>query len=607
MGASLKDLIETALHGDDAAERREAIIELGYREDAAIYDVLVSVLDDPNKSLRHAATISLGRYGNAEAIEELIKPKILNSPMVNIRWAAVSAITSLGDFRIIDHLLKAVEDPEWIVHNQAVTGLKAKIREILAIKDIRNSRFLIRMLALQDREIVEMVKEGFVEIGQKSVPVLRDALRSASPVIRKNAACAIGRIGAAECAGSLIVLLSDDDWRVRRSAAEALGNLKRKEAIEPLVQSLSDNVSRVRQEAIESLVKYGRLSTRSLLNALSHQKNKFVLRAIIYTLGEIRDIKAADHLYGHLKSSYFVVRIAAARALIKYGPDIIEPLLPLLSYNRSSVSALMKDALKSGDLPSRLRAIKALGGLEEHRAVGLLKKLVEEGEEEVQEAASAALVQIGLAAWGRCGVLIIIGETGDEKLLPVIRESLRDDSDNVRLEALRAIAKIGGEEAVNSLVEAARKDRDAYIRTEAMRNLRRIGVGFNQVLDLALEKLKDESRNVRAQAARLLGNFHDDRSIQPLLRKTADPHWSVRESAECALLNFGSSAVPKLIAALSSKSWTTRFRAARLLGHVGDDRAVGPLKKLLQKKGERKIVRDIIQLSLDKLAKKSAA
>jgi len=217
------------------------------------------------------------------------------------------------------------------------------------------------------------------------------------------------------------------------------------------------------------------------------------------------------------------------------------------------------------------------------------------------------LIQIGCSAWGRCGALIVLSEIADGDIMPHLVESLSDDSDNVRLEAVRALAKVDGPAAVDPLVRAAEKDRDAYIRFEAVRHLRNIGVGHAQVLDLALKALKDPSRDVRAQAARLLGNFHDERSIKPLLKAMSDGHWGVRESAEYGLLNFGKKAVPYFIEALQSKSWTTRFRAARLLGEIGDRRAISPLESLLKKKGERKQVKEVVQKALERLRGNKAA
>ncbi len=607
MTHSVGTLIKQALYGEDAALRREAIIALGYEKSEAIFPLLIEQLGDDNPSIQHAAIISLGRYGNTEAIDELVKPKILHSPVVNIRWAAVAAIGKLGDFRVIEHLLKVVDDSEWIVRNQAATELKVKIHEIISLCESRYARILVRLLALPQDEIVNLAIEGFVELAETSVGILLDAIASGSPVVREHATKALGLIGSKEAVLPLIDLLHDFEWTVRCHAAEALGLIHDKRAIEPLVISLRDNVEKVQQEAIRALVGFERLATRPLLNALSYEKNKFNLRAIILTLGQIGDMKAVPALIGHLRNSYFVVRRAAIKALRGYGPKIIDALVPTLSYNKSDIKPLLDDALNCDDQPLQLRAIKALGGLEDHRAVELLKKLVDEGVPDVQDAAIAALVQIGCAAWGRCGALMILSHIGNKSLVSVIIPSLSDDSANVRLEAVRALARLGGFDVIDPLIKAARKDRDSYIRFEAVRRLRVVGVGYDQVLQLAFSALKDPHRDVRSQAARLLGNFQDGRSIAPLIKTLHDKHWTVRESAEYALFNFGDQAVEPLIAAIESKSWRTQFRVARLLGEIGGQRAVDPLEQLLKKRGVKSKVKEIVQQSLIKLCGKAAA
>jgi HEAT repeat protein len=607
MSDSVGTLIKKVMHGEDAGIRREALIELGYEESPDIYPLLIEQLDDPNSSIQHAAVISLGRYGNPLSIEELIKPKILHSPVVNLRWATVAALGKLGDYRVIEHLLKAVEDSEWIVRNQAVTELKDKIRDIIELKDARYARILVRLLALENEEIVNLVIEGFVELGDKSIGLLLDALKSPSDSIRENAATALGRIKSREAVAPLIELLSESEWKVRRSAAEALGQIGDKRAIEPLIHSLRDNVEKVQQEAVESVVRFSKLSTGPLLNALTYEKNKFTLRAILQALGAICDIKAVPALVGQLSNSYFIVRRTAQRALARFGAQVTSVLLHTLSYNKSAIDKLLKDAEIRDDPALQIRAIRALGGLEDHRAVRLLKDLVEKGWPEVQDAAMQALIQIGCAAWGRCGALIVLRSIADESITSYLVESLSDDSDNVRLEAVRTLAKVDGSSAIDPLILVARKDRDPYIRYEAVRLLRRIGVGYPQVLELALTVLKDSHQDVRSQAARLLGNFHDDRSIEPLVKATADPNWNVRESAENALFNFGKKAVLPLIKALSSRAWTTRFRAARLLGEIGDSRAIDPLEKILKKKGEKDKVLNAARISLNKLRGSIAA
>jgi HEAT repeat protein len=603
----LNELIRTARKGEDAGIRREVIIQLGYEKDPKVYSVLVQLLSDPNSSICHASIISLGRYNNPDAIEEIIKPKILHSKVTNIRWAAVAAMGKLGDFRIIDHLLKMVDDSEWIVRNQAVTELKEKIRDIIELHDSKYARILIRLLALEDREIVDLAIEGFYELVDEGVDLLLDALKRPSWRMRMNAARALGEINTPKAVIPLMDLLQDTEWQVRKEATRALGEIRDKRAVEQLIQKLCDNVEKVQREARFALARYGEQCTEPLLNALVHEKNKFSLRFILLTLGDIKDQRSIFSLIDHLSNSYFVVRIAATRALINFGKEIVEEMLPTLSYNESNIKPLLKDAADAGNPPLQLRAVKALGGLEEHRAVNLLKKLVDEGSPEIQEAATCSLIQIGCAAWGRCGALIVLSEIGDESILPQVVQSLKDDSDNVRLEAVRTLAKINSSGAIDPLMEVARKDRDPYIRFEAVRVLRRIGVGHSQVLGLALSALKDDSRDVRSQAARLLGNFLDEQSIQPLMNAMSDAHWSVRQSSENALINFGEMAVSHLIGALSSRSWTIRFRAARLLGEIGDPKAIDALDKLTKKKGENKKVVRVAKEALNKLRGKVAA
>ncbi|MBM3293040.1 MAG: HEAT repeat domain-containing protein [Candidatus Aminicenantes bacterium] len=599
--AALENLFRTVREGEDASTVRAAIMDLGYLRNPKVYPVLLAALDDPNPAVQHAAVVSLGRYGKPEAIEELVKPKIFRSVHVNIRWAAVAAVGQLGDYRVIDDLMKAVEDPEWIVRTQAVAELMAKVRDIIARRDVRLARVLIHMLSLDNEEIVPLAIEGLQEMGAETLPSLHEALHNTSATIRANAARALGRMRAASSAPYLIDLLHDDEISVRCRAAEALGLIGNKIAIEPLVLAIQDNVEKVRERAVVALVHFGKQATIPLLNALGRERDKFVQKAFLKCLGLVGDPKAAPALIGYLRSSYFVVRQAAVRALGRFGPMVGRLLLPGLSYNRSAIDHFKRDACDKMHPELQIRAIKALGGLEDHRAVLLLKEIVETGLPDVQEAATAALAQIGCAAWGRCCALKVLEEIGEPDLVPLIVPSLQDNSANARFEAVRAIARMGGEIALKHLVRIARKDCRPFIRGEAMRALRTMVKGQPEILKAALHGLKDSSVEVRARSARLLGNYQDPRSIVPLLRAMADSHWSVRENAENALLNFGRDAVPPLVDALRSRSWTMRFRAARLLGEIGDKRGSGPLRQALDRPRERRKVKDVAAASLRRL------
>ena len=603
----IETLLRTARESEDASAVRAAIMQLGYENRPEVYPLLVEKLDDPNPSIQHAAVISLGRYGRVEAIRELVKPKIFRSAQSQIRWAAVTAVGRLGDYRVIDHLLKAVEDPEWIVRTEAVTELMGKVQEIISRKNVRLARILIHMFSLANEEIVNLAMNGFLEIGPESLRWLHEALGNSSATIRSNAARTLGKMRSRGSTPYLMDLLEDEDGTVRASAAEALGLIGDKVCIQALVEKIQDNVEKVQEQAAGAIVLFGRQATVPLLFVLARERDKFTQRALLRCLGRIGDPKSVPALISYLRSSYFIVRQAAVSALIRFGPRVTELLLPALSYNTSDIGPLLRDARDKEHPELQMRALKALAGLEDHRAVSGLKEIVEEGLPDVQEAASLALYLTGCAAWGRCCALKVLAEVADASAVPGILPSLEDDSDNVRFEAVRALGKLGGAEAVKYLIRTMRKDRAEFIRSEAIRVLRTAGLGEPQVLEAALGGLKDASREVRCQSARILGSFLDSKSILPLLKAMADRHWSVRESAENALLNFGRDAVRPLMEAVTSPSWTTRFRAARLLGEIGDPAALAPLKKALARRGETKKVRDVIEASLRKLGNPAAA
>jgi HEAT repeat protein len=482
-----------------------------------------------------------------------------------------------------------------------------KVQEIISRKDVRLARTLIHMFSLDNEEIINLAMGGLLEMGPEILHWLHDALRNSSATIRSNAARTLGRMKSRGSTPYLLDLLQDEDGTVRASAAEALGLIGDKISIEALVLRIQDNVEKVQDQASEAIVRFGRQATIHLLNVLTRERDKFAQRALLKCLGRIGDPKSVPALISYLRSSYFIVRQAAVSALVRFGPTVAPLILPVLSYNTSDIEPLMRDARDQQHPELQMRALNALAGLEDHRAVACLKQIVDEGLPDVQVAASQALFQVGCAAWGRCCALKVLAETATASAVPEILPSLQDDSDNVRFEAVRALGRQGGDEAIKHIVRAARKDRADFVRREAFRVLRTAGLGKAGVLDVALHGLKDASREVRCQSARILGSFLDPKSILSLLKATADPHWSVRESAENALLNFGRDAVDPLIQALESPTWTTRFRVARLLGEIGDPRAIAPLRNALARRRERKDVRVVIEASLQKLENPAAA
>jgi HEAT repeat protein len=593
---TLKKLISRAGGNGDTDNRREAIIALGYERDPEVYATLLACLRDPSIRIRHAAVISLGRHGNPAAVSELSKPKILRSSSADIRMASVAAVGQLGDFHSIEKLAEAVGDEEWVVRNQAVNELKRKIGEIIQKPERRAGQMLVHMLDLDNTEVVDVVIDGLAAMGQPIVDLLLRAARASSPGMRASAAKALGVIGYSSFVPQLIPMLSDSDWRVRRNAIQALGRIGDENSIEAMVACIEDNNSEVQKQAMAACANFGRPATEPILNALRHVRNKTVQRAMIRTLGEIGDPRAIPDLIRFLGSTYYVVRAAAVRALVKYGDKAVPLLIATLPFNRSDIRSLLRDAIPSGDRPSRIRAIRALGALEDHRAVETLKRAAGHADAGTADEAERSLFRIGTAAWGRCSALICLREIGSRTALVSIVESLEDPSTNVRLEAVRALVKFPGKAALPPLMKRVLREKDAYLRAEAIGVIRMNGTPHPKLAPLALAMLRDPDRNVRAQAAGLLGNLQNPRSVKPLLERFNDPHWSVQESAENALHNFGKDAVPHLIRALQNRSASVRARAVRLIGEVGGRSALASLGRLAKRKGE---TRDVVRESLE--------
>jgi len=599
MNSRVQQLLQRLAESGDAETKKDILTALGEGKDADAFAALVRHLDDPDAGIQYAAIVALGRMGNPAAVPELVKPKIFRSPSAKVRRAAVTAVGLLGDSHVVGHLVEAVGDEEWIVRDQAVTELKKKIQRMVEGNDSRSDKVLLHLLSVKDNELVRLAIEGLVVQGERGIGSLVKSLRSANSPVRENTAIALGLSKNLHAVPALIESLQDPASAVRISAAEALGALRDKRAIDPLVEALKDNVPDVQQQASKALAEFGLLSTEPLLEALAHEHNKFVLRVMVLTLGEIRDTRSIPVLIHHLRNSYFLVRSAAVEALVRFGPRIVPDLLPLLVPNQTPADRLIEDAMRFDQPSMQLRAVRALGDLEEHRATKTLKKVIQEGKPDIIQAAREAMVGIGTGAWGRCCAILALKEVGDASIVSNFIRALKDDSINVRLEAVRAIGKVGGKKAIGPLSYIVRKSRHDCLRAEAMQELRDAGVGFPKAIDAAVHALKDPDWNVRMHAAGFLGNFLNDKSIRPLIPVLADPHWCVQQVVETSIHNFGKRAFGPLTEALGFRLPEVRLRSARLLADVGGAEAVIHLEKALNRKGEKPAVRDAIQQALN--------
>src|SRR5262249_5480001 len=140
--------------------------------------------------------------------------------------------------------------------------------------------------------------------------------------------------------------------------------------------------------------------------------------------------------------------------------------------------------------------------------------------------------------------------------VPVLRDALKDPSEEVRIAAAAALGEIGpgAKAAVTALSESLR-DEAAFVRQRAAEALGHIGAGANPALASLRCALKDKEGAVRVQGA--LAMWRIDRN---------------------------SHAISALIDELQAKEGYVRDHAAKALGQIGPaaKKAVPALRKLVK-------------------------
>ena len=172
-----------------------------------------------------------------------------------------------------------------------------------------------------------------------------------------------------------IDLLKDPDWAVRREAVVTLGEMGDERCVEPLVRSLRDGDWQVREAAVEALGMVGPPAVDLLIKQL---RSWDIRKAVIWTLGKIKDERVLEPLLDQLRSDEF--KEDATEALVDLGQPAVEKLLT---------------ALEDKDENVRKQAVIALGRIKDPGAVDALIGKLQDKDWYIRLTAAAALDTIG--------------------------------------------------------------------------------------------------------------------------------------------------------------------------------------------------------------------
>jgi len=368
----------------------------------------------------------------------------------------------------------------------------------------------------------------------------------------------------------LIKNLQHKKWLVRKKAASELEKLG--EVVVPfLKKTLAFEDKNIKYWSCIVLARIGGEAISPLIEALSAKDSE--MRAFAAkALAETRSEEVIDPLIKALGDETWSVRKCAAESLISMGQIVIKKVAKALKHKNEDVRYWATKVLgkigsegiqpliillNRGNKDMRYFAAEALGDTGDEKAVPHLIKALSDKSWSVRKNAARSLQLLG------------------KKALPALIQALKSKNEDIRYWAARITGNIG-KSAVTSLIKQL-KDLDNEYRHIIRNVFKNMG---EDAVDPLIEVLKKGTKEMRQNAAELLGNTKNPRAIPHLINALADESWFVRKNAAEALEEMGEVANIALIEALSNENEDIQFWAMRILSQRGITN-IEPLLKIL--------------------------
>lgn len=243
MNADTQRHIELLQHKDPAV-RAAAVHEIRQARDPDAIGALVWLMGDNSLWVRCTAAEALGEYHSPEVVEPLVK-------FLRLGAEAELARTGTPETAAVRyHRFTRENDPafdQW----RAAQGIQSlhegfslvvSARIGLQMTGIHATDALIDLL--DDRnpyvQYVAVYLLNRMAIRKTALNALLIAITDDNPVIRLNAANALGRLGNFRAVRPLTGLLHDENVQVRVAAADALGEIQDQRAAPALTEALAD-------------------------------------------------------------------------------------------------------------------------------------------------------------------------------------------------------------------------------------------------------------------------------------------------------------------------------------------------------------------------------
>ena len=366
----------------------------------------------------------------------------------------------------------------------------------------------------------------------------------------------------------LIDALGHMQVEVRRHAFEALIHCG-VHAIDPLIEALESPHQPVRLYAVRALGKLSDPRATAPLTELLYHASRELAFEIAEALAYLDDDETIPPLMDILRSEDPEARSIALRGIVKQGAAA----LPHLTH-----------ALSNNSWVTRSMAAKALGLIQDHRAIEPLIETLHDPDSSVCIAVVHALAKF----------------PADHVLKP-IAGMLRHDHQPVRLSTVEALGQLGDSRAIPSLIDAltyeewskrapilqslatlGRQETALLIEGLSSENPR-LRIGLTEVFQILnvpeaveplIDRLDEFNPETRLAAIKALRAQEDTRIYSVFIKQLADNHHLVSKEAGDAISSVYPASKPHLMHALIHKKPVIRIRAAAILSELHPEKSI---------------------------------
>ncbi len=335
---ALGPLLELFMDESLAEDVKKALIFIGRSKPAA----LISLFETENEyQLRFISEVAANV---ASPLYYSVFEKLLVDGDGHVRALAAIGLSKIGDLRAVVPLKNLLSDPYVDVQEAAVAALST-LREGIDVGEFislledknpvvrRNAASLLGKLGAEEslKALAFALKDGDVSVRQavigalstirtpESTKCLIFALTDENPSIRASAALSLGSHGGGQTIESLILLLSDTDDSVRVAAIRSLGMTGEKKAVKSLIGMLVDHNGFIVTTAIESLGKLKGEEARNALIGMVSSDDREIRRTAIRSLASFEGIEGA--VLPYLNDPDWATRVAAVEVLGRRGTE----------------------------------------------------------------------------------------------------------------------------------------------------------------------------------------------------------------------------------------------------------------------------------------------